>query len=159
MPDVGDPRESKTGEKQAALRSVRPDRDSRTVKIGLVVLLVDDNHAAVTLTAATVRRLGCRTFLAGDGEKALRILESQSSIDVVVTDVDMPQVDGLELLRRIKQSARLKDLTVILCSGHADPETMKRAAENGCALCLLKKMKMKTNAELIHYAIKNGLVD
>jgi len=53
----------------------------------------------------------------------------------------MPQVDGLELLRRIKQSAKHKDLPVILCSGHADPETMKRAAENGCALYLLKPVE------------------
>ena len=110
-------------------------------KINPAVLLVDDNHAAVTLTAATLQRLGCRTFLAGDGEKALRILEGQSSIDVVVTDVDMPQVNGLELLRRIKRSAKYKDLPVILCSGRADPETMKRAIENGCALYLLKPVE------------------
>ena len=141
MPDTTNARKGETGEKRSVLCSVNPDRDSRTVEAGPVVLLVDDNHAAVTLTAATLRRLGCRTFLAGDGEKALQILESQPSIDVVVTDVDMPQVDGLELLRRIKQSAEHKDLPVLLCSGRADPETMKRAAENGCALYLVKPIE------------------
>ena len=120
-------------------------------KVSLVVLLVDDNHAAVTLTAATLRRLGCRTFLAGDGEKALRILESQSSVDIVVTDIDMPQVDGLELLLRIKQSAKHKDLPVILCSGHAAPETMKKAVEDGCALYLLKPVEPEFLFEADHY--------
>lgn len=141
MPDVVDPRESKTDEKRAVPRSVRPDRDSGTARTGIVVLLVDDDRAALAVTAATLWRLGVRTFLAGDGGKALQILESRSSVDVVVTDVAMPQMDGLELLRRIKQSATHKDLPVILCSGNADPETMKKAAEHGCALYLLKPIE------------------
>ena len=141
MPDVVDSRESKTDKKRVARRSVRPDRDSEMAMTGPAVLLVDDDRAALTVMAATLRRLGVKTFLAGDGEKALRILESRSSIDVVVTDVAMPRVDGLALLRQIKQSATHKDLPVILCSGHADPETMKKAAEDGCALYLLKPVE------------------
>jgi CheY-like chemotaxis protein len=90
------------------------------------------------LTAATLQRLGCRTFLAGGGDKASRILGSQSSIDMVVTDVAIPGINGLELLLRIKQSALHQHLPVILCSGDVGPETIKRAADNGCALCLVK---------------------
>jgi two-component system chemotaxis response regulator CheY len=123
---------------------------------GLVVLLVDDDRAALTVTAATLRRLGVRTFLAADGEKALQILESRSFIDVVVTDVAMPQVDGLELLRRIKQSATHKHLPVILCSGHADPETMKKAAEHGCALYLLKPVEPDFLFEEISTILQRG---
>jgi CheY-like chemotaxis protein len=125
-------------------------------RAGLVVLLVDDDRAALAVTAATLRRLGVRTFLAGNGAKALQILENQLSVDVVVTDVAMPQVDGLELLRRIKRSAKHKDLPVILCSGYADSETMKKAAEDGCALYLLKPVEPDVLFEEISTVLQRG---
>jgi CheY-like chemotaxis protein len=137
--DGVDVRMNKTGERQATIYSVKPDPEE--VTSGCVVLLVDDNHAAVTLTAATLRRLGCRTLLAANGEKALQILENQSSVDVVVTDVDMPRLNGIELLRRIKKSGKHKDLPVILFSGRADPDTVKAAAEHGCVLYLSKPVE------------------
>ena len=129
------------GQYGTALCSAHPDRDVKTTKSGLVVLLVDDDLAAVTLTAVTLRRLGCRTFLAGNGDKALETLEQQPSVDVIITDVDMPLMNGLELLCRIKDSARYKLIPVILCSGHDDSETMQRAADEGCALYLVKPVE------------------
>ena len=121
-----------------------------------MVLLVDDDRAALAVTAVTLWRMGVITFLAGDGGKALQILETRSSVDVVVTDIAMPQMDGLELLRRIKQSATHKDLPVILCSGHADPETMKKAAEDGCALYLLKPVEPDFLFEEISTVLQRG---
>jgi CheY-like chemotaxis protein len=156
MRNTGDARNSKTGTEQTAPRSVRPNGDSGTARAGLVVLLVDDDRAALTVMAATLWRLGVRTFLAGDGAKALQILENELSVDVVVTDVAMPHVDGLELLRRIKQSAIHKDLPVILCSGHADPETMKKASEDGCALYLLKPVEPEFLFEEISTILQRG---
>jgi CheY-like chemotaxis protein len=153
MPDTVDTRESETDEQRGDPRCVHPERP---FKVSPVVLLVDDNHAAGTLTAATLQRLGCRIFLAGDGEKALRILESQSSVDIVVTDIDMPRVDGLELLLRIKQSIKHKDLPVILCSGHADAETIKRAAENGCVLYIPKPVEPDLLFEQITTVLQCG---
>jgi CheY-like chemotaxis protein len=138
MPDGADALKSTPGEKRVARASIDRDCGSQTAKVTPVVLLVDDDRLSLRSTAATLCDLGCTTLLAGNAEKALQILENQSSVDVVVTDLNMPQVDGLELLCRIKQSAQYKDLPVILCSGHDDPETMQNAAENGCALYLLK---------------------
>ena len=105
------------------------------------VLLVDDDRVVRALLAISLEDLGCRILTAGNGEEALQVLHAEPSVDVVVAEIDMPLVDGLELLRRIKQSARHKDLPVILCSVRADPETMKRAVENGCVLYLLKPIE------------------
>ena len=132
---------SETGEHRTPLPFPHPDRDVKTTKAGLVVLLVDDDHAAVTLTAVTLSRLGCRTFLAPNGDKALEMLEHQPSVDVVVTDIDMPRMNGLELLWRIKHSARHRVIPVILYSGHDDSETMQRAVDEGCALYLVKPVE------------------
>ena len=151
----GAPRDkSETGGHRTALSYAHPGRDVKITKAGLVILLVDDDHAAITLTAVTLRRLGCRTFLAGNGDKALETLEQQPSVDVIITDVDMPLMNGLELLCRIKDSARYKLIPVILCSGHDDSETMQRAADEGCALYLVKPVEPEFLLEQIGTVVR-----
>ena len=151
----GAPRDkSETGEHRTALSYAHLGRDVKITKAGLVILLVDDDHAAITLTAVTLRRLGCRTFLAGNGDKALETLEQQPSVDVIITDVDMPLMNGLELLCRIKDSARYKLIPVILCSGHDDSETMQRAADEGCALYLVKPVEPEFLLEQIGTVVR-----
>lgn len=153
----GAPRDkSETGEHRTALSFAHPDRDVKTTKAGFVVLLVDDDHAAITLTAVTLRRLGCRTFLAGNGDKALETLEHQPSVNVIITDIDMPLMNGLELLCRIKDSARHKLIPVILYSGHDDPETIQKAADEGCALYLVKPVEPDFLFEQIGTVVRLG---
>ena len=113
-------------------------------ELGPAVLLVDDNPASRTLAGATLRRFGCRIVMAGDGEKALEILDSGTPpVDVVVTDLDMPRVGGLELLRRIRESGKHKDVPVIFWSGNDDPEMLNKAAEWGCTLYLPKPIELE----------------
>jgi len=120
------------------------------------VLLVDDNTAARALAGTALRRMGCRMLLAGNGEKALQILESGAPpVDVVVTDLDMPGMDGLELLRRIKQSGKHKHVPVIFWSGHVDPEAQERAASCGCSLFLPKPIDLDILFEQLTYVLPN----
>jgi two-component system, chemotaxis family, chemotaxis protein CheY len=103
-----------------------------------VVLLVDDNSLALAFMATSLKELGCSVLSAGNGQEALAILHSGPSVDLVVTDLQMPVMDGLELLRRIRASETLKHLPVILCSGDMEEAMMNRAAEYGCACYLIK---------------------
>lgn len=103
-----------------------------------VVLLVDDNSLALVLMAVSLKELGCRILSAGNGQEALAILHSGPSVDLMVTDLQMPVMDGLELLRVIRMSETLKHLPVILCSGDMEQAMMNRAAEYGCACYLVK---------------------
>jgi len=57
---------------------------------------------------------------------------------LVITDVGMSVMDGLELLRRIREFKQLADLPVIICSGNDDPTTMQKAWEYRCARYLIK---------------------
>ena len=104
-----------------------------------VVLLVDDNSLALALMATSLKELGCSVLSAGNGQEALAILQhSGPSVDLVVTDLQMPVMDGLELLRTIRMSEPLKHLPVILCSGDMEEAMMNRAAEYGCTRYLVK---------------------
>jgi two-component system phosphate regulon response regulator PhoB len=69
-------------------------------------LIVDDEPAILRLVAMVLRELGFETLTATDAETAAQLLKS-SRPDLVVTDVRLPGISGVELARRIKASRRL----------------------------------------------------
>ena len=90
------------------------------------ILLVDDDSAALTLMAASLNRLGLRIFSATNGEKALEILQAKPSIDLVITDVVMPVMDGLQATRHIKGC--WPQIKVIVLSMYGDYQVAALAA-------------------------------
>ena len=82
-----------------------------------LIMLVDDE---VTLSETTAKRLGKRnlkTILAFSGEECLETLKKHQDLDVIVLDVKMPGMDGIETLKEIKKSYPLTE--VIMLTGHA----------------------------------------
>ena len=63
-----------------------------------MVLLVDDDGATLALMATSLKGLAGRTLLAKNGEEALEIVQAEPSVALVITDVGMSVMDGLELL-------------------------------------------------------------
>ncbi len=102
------------------------------------VLLVDDNSAALALMATCLKDLGCRVLTAGNGEKALAVLHAGPAVDLVVTDLRMPVMDGLELLREIRALETFTHLPVILCSGEMDSAVIRQAEKQGCTRYIVK---------------------
>ncbi len=111
------------------------------------VLLVEDNALVATMYASALRRLSAREGIAGlqvetstNGDQALLRLKGQPPIDLVITDVYMPVMDGLELLDRIRQDPGLSELpVVVISSGTSDEDA--RAAELGAQFFLRKPVK------------------
>ena len=117
----------------------RPDEgESKEANARPVMLLVDDDGATLALMATSLKCLDGRTLLAKNGEEALEILHAEPSVALVITDVGMPVMGGLELLRRIRESERLADLPVILCSGNDDRTIVQKAWEYRCTRYLIK---------------------
>ena len=74
----------------------RPDEGgSKEAKAHPVVLLVDDDGAALALMATSLKGLAGRTLLAKNGEEALEIVQAEPSVALVITDVGMSVMDGL----------------------------------------------------------------
>jgi len=80
------------------------------------VLIVDDDQKICDLLTELLEHEGYEVVFAGDGGRALEILQSFEP-DVVISDVVMPILGGIELCRRIKEDARTADVPVILLSG------------------------------------------
>lgn len=77
------------------------------------VLIVDDSATARALLSSRLRRYNFRVSLADSGAKALALLEANPDIGLVVTDYHMPDIDGFELTRRIRQQVGSHRLRII----------------------------------------------
>jgi len=100
---------------------------------GRAVLIVEDSeNSAATLEIALLSIPGLSVLLAGSAAEALRILDGASqSVSAVVTDLNMPRMDGFELIRRIREDRRLASTPIIVVSADTDPATPRRVAELG----------------------------
>lgn len=95
-----------------------PDPDRTGVRpAGHCVLVVDDDRGVLGLTARMLRLQGYNVLEASSGVEALRLLESEPDIRLVLTDVVMPEMHGLDLVAKILE--RDPRPQVVLMTGHA----------------------------------------
>jgi putative two-component system response regulator len=95
-----------------------------------VVLVVDDVAANRELLEALLQDLGHMVRQARDGAEALEAIEEEEP-DLVLLDVDMPRLDGLQVCRRIKSHPTRRLVPVVLITAHQDRETRLRGLEAG----------------------------
>jgi two-component system chemotaxis sensor kinase CheA len=115
---------------QAAQDWFNPPRRS-TSPHGKRVLMVDDSAFFRSLMAPALRACGLEVVPAASGEDALARLAAGERVDLVVTDIEMPGIDGYELARRIKADPRWAALPIIGLSGQAGNEEMARGLAAG----------------------------
>src|SRR5579871_2752344 len=85
---------------------------------GPIALVVDDQEGMRRLMARTLGAAGYRTIEAADGGEALTVLENGAPVDLLVTDLHMPVLEGHELARRAR--AKRPDLRVLHVTAHVD---------------------------------------
>jgi CheY-like chemotaxis protein len=97
-------------------------------------LVVDDQTEMRALTVTCLRMLGLQCCEVPSGMEALRYLERDTQFDVLITDLRMPQMNGLELLSEVKR--RYPWLPVILVSSAGDVDICDQAQREGAAYCI-----------------------
>ena len=95
------------------------------------ILVAEDNRVNQRLLRRILEKKGYRVHVAGDGEQAIGTIRSQP-VDLVLMDVQMPKVDGLEATRRIRQDADHATLPVIALTAHAMKGDEERCRQAGC---------------------------
>jgi DNA-binding NtrC family response regulator len=110
----------------------------------LSVLLVDDEEAFVEAMARRLGKRGYRVATATSGPRALEVLDQGGATrtDVVILDVKMPGMDGLEALAAIKERHPLVE--VIMLTGHATVESAIEGMKRGAFDYLMKPCEMET---------------
>jgi len=107
------------------------------IKIPTRILVVDDEKDFVEMLSLRLEETGEKVSVAYDGQECLEILAQKSSkIDVVILDIRMPGMDGIDVLREIKK--RFPLIEVIMLTGHGTTESAVEGMKLGAFDYLLK---------------------
>jgi two-component system chemotaxis response regulator CheY len=105
------------------------------------VLIVDDSKSIRNEVAEILERAGYGVIEAADGAEALARLNEQAAISLVVLDVNMPGMNGLDVLERIQSDHRERNLPVLMLTTEAERTLVERAKKAGAKGWLLKPIK------------------
>jgi DNA-binding response OmpR family regulator len=94
------------------------------------ILVVDDDHEILKLIAMLLRRIGAEAWTFPDGQSALQRL-NQTVPDLIILDLMLPDVDGLQILQQVRAQEQFKHVPVLILSAKADPDTIRRGLDLG----------------------------
>ncbi|RON03506.1 response regulator [Pseudomonas brassicacearum] len=116
------------------------------------VLIVDDDKDTRELLSEILALDGIRSVTAASGESALKLLESNKSIGLLITDLRMRHIDGLELVREVRESERAA-LPIIIVSGDARARDVIDAMHLNVVDFLLKPIDSKELLALVKHQL------
>jgi len=102
------------------------------------VLVVDDQFSARELQRSILEVAGYRVEVARDGREALRLIGETPDLDLVLTDVQMPEMDGFELLEAIRADEAHRSLPVVVVTTLGDEASRRRGADAGADAYVVK---------------------
>lgn len=103
------------------------------------VLVVDDSKTMRMILRKILRELGYEVLEAADGKEALKVLEAEkTTVRLVLTDWNMPVMNGLDLLKQLRQDRELSSLIVIMVTTETESEYMVAALEAGANEYVMK---------------------
>ena len=116
------------------------------------VLVVDDDEPHADAVAESLRRVGYDCTVAVGGREAMRLIEEQN-FDIVITDLVMEPIGGLEVLQKAK--SELPTAEVVILTGHATIQTAVKAGQLGAATYLLKPLDIEELRAVVDRASKS----
>ena len=97
------------------------------------VLIVDDSNTMRKIVQRSLRQAGFefeKILEAGDGQEALGVLENEE-VDFILSDINMPNMDGIEFLRQKKENDAIKDIPVVMITTEAGNDILGEAKSLG----------------------------
>ncbi|HUI10219.1 MAG TPA: response regulator [Bacteroidota bacterium] len=110
--------------------------------MGRLIMVVDDSATVRKFVAASLTMQGFTVVAACDGMDALEKLPS-GTFDLVITDLNMPNMDGFEFIRSLRENPITRDVPVIILSSLGDLDSMARGRELGVQSYLMKPFSLE----------------
>ncbi|MGB9458747.1 MAG: response regulator [Bryobacteraceae bacterium] len=102
-------------------------------------LVVDDSRAVRMILARTLKELGFEVREAANGREALEVIEAEKTgVTLVLADWNMPEINGLELLKQLRQKPELSSLVVVMVTTETELDQMAAALEAGANEYVMK---------------------
>jgi len=118
------------------------------------VIIIDDDPVGLETLAEGLQEEGYEVYSASDGEAGLSLLAEKPGVDAVLTDMKMPDVDGLEVLRRVKSFD--EHVPVILITAYATVETAIEAMKIGAYDYVMKPIDLRRVSVVLEKAVATG---
>ena len=110
----------------------------------MLALVVDDSRATRSMLRTMLSKLGFEVVEAGHGVEALERLDSVEAVDFALVDWNMPEMDGLELVRSLRSERRYAELPVMMVTAESDATQMARALMAGADEYALKPIDLES---------------
>ncbi len=116
-------------------------------------LVVDDSRAVRMILAKTLKELGFEVQEAANGREAWEVIEAErTALTLVLSDWNMPEVNGLELLKRLRQDPKLSSLIVVMVTTETELDQMAVALEAGANEYIMKPFTKEILVEKLQIA-------
>jgi CheY-like chemotaxis protein len=119
------------------------------------ILCVDDSHGHLKLLELSLEAHRYDVELASDGHEALTLLQSLTP-DLMIVDVEMPFMDGFELVRRVRRLHRLQAVPILVMTGLGRDDLARKAEEAGVDALVHKPVQGKNLAQLVGDLLRTG---
>jgi len=107
----------------------------------VTLLIVEDNTISLRMLEVMLTSNGFEVVVAKTGRQAMEKLATRDDIQMILTDLMMPEMDGLQLLDELRKIPQWKDIPVLVVSSLNDAETVRRVVQTGCRNYLVKPLK------------------
>ena len=116
-------------------------------------LVVDDSRAVRMILAKTLREIGYEVLEATNGKEALDVIETEkTAVTLVLADWNMPEVNGLDLLKQLRQNPALSSLVVIMVTTETELDQMTAALQAGANEYVMKPFTREILIEKLQLA-------
>ena len=142
---------------QVAFELYTFNKELETTPMKKTILVVDDFASIRQFVCETLERKGYSTLGATNGNEAFTVLtENSAEVNLVLTDYNMPDCTGFELLKKIKENPAVAKVPVIFLTTESNPDKMRSAKEAGLSAWIKKPYRSETFFAQIENAISNG---
>lgn len=119
------------------------------------ILVVDDSGTVRQQVSIALKQAGFAILEAADGAQGLAAIESNRSIDMVVCDVNMPVLNGLEMVEQVKRNPEHKLLPILMLTTEGQPSLIKRAKAAGAVGWIVKPFDAKQLVQTAKHLTKS----
>lgn len=102
------------------------------------ILIVDDSKTVRNLVAFIMKREGFRVTMAEDGMDGLEKLFSAGALDLIISDINMPRMDGFTFIRNVREQDIFRDIPIIVLSTEGQEEDIQKGIGLGANLYMVK---------------------
>ena len=122
-----------------------------------LVMVAEDHEDTRFMLRTLLERRGLLVVEAGDGEEAVSLAERETP-DLILLDGNMPRLDGISAMRRMRGLASLSGVPIVFLSGHAGPQQQLAAREAGCDDYLVKPFNLDRLYQVLelHLGARSG---